>query len=202
MRDARRGIKGGVLVFSILFAAFLLLPGWAAAENNPLLPRPQKVQYGPGRVLVRTLSIRLSSAAPTKEDRFAVMELSRRVRERTGIQLAASGGAGPAIVLERTGNVDALAAPGEQPGPDSRERYDLKVTPSGVELHGRSSAGVFYGVQTLAQLVEGQGAQAWLPEVEIHDWPVLAYRGVMVDMSHGPLPTEEELKRQLDFLAR
>ncbi len=202
MRDARRGLREGVLVLSTLFAAFLLLPGWATAENNPLLPRPQKVQYGPGRLLVRTLSIRLNSAAPTKEDRFAVSELSRRVRERTGMQLAPSGGAGPAIVLERTGNVDALAAPGEQPGPDSRERYDLKVTPKGVEIHGRSSAAVFYGVQTLVQLVQGQGAQASLPEVEIHDWPVLAYRGVMVDMSHGPLPTEEEVKRQLEFLAR
>ena len=44
------------------------------------------------------------------------------------------------LFLERTGNVDALPAPGEQPGPDSRERYDLKVTPTGVEIRGRSSA--------------------------------------------------------------
>lgn len=202
MRDATRRTKEGVLMFSTLFAALFLLPGWALAENNPLLPQPQKVQHGGGRLLLRTLSIRLSSPAPTKEDRFAMLELSRRVRERSGIQLASSGGAGPAIVLERTGNVDALPAPGEQPGPESRERYDLKVTPTGVEIRGRSSAAVFYGAQTLVQLVEGQGAQAWLPEVEIHDWPVLAYRGVMVDMSHGPLPTEEEVKRQLDFLAR
>jgi N-acetyl-beta-hexosaminidase len=41
-----------------------------------------------------------------------------------------------------------------------------------------------------------------LPVVEIKDWPALAYRGVMVDMSHGALPTEKEVKRQLDFLAR
>jgi len=202
MGDARRGIKEGVLVFSTLFAALLLLPGWATAENNPLLPQPQKIRYGPGHLPVRTLSIRLSSPAPTKEDRFAASELSRRIRERTGTQLAASGGAGPAIVLERTGNVDALPVPGEQPGPESRESYDLKVTSAGVEIRGRSSAAVFYGVQTLAQLVEGQAPQASLPEVEIHDWPVLAYRGVMVDMSHGPLPTEEEVKRQLEFLAR
>ena len=201
MRDATRGIREGVLMFSTLFAVFFLLPGGALAENNPLLPQPQKVQYGPGHLLVRTLSIRLSSPAPTKEDRFAVLELSRRVRERTGIQLASSG-AGPAIVLERTANVDPLPAPGEQPGPDSRERYDLKVTPTGVEIRGRSSAAVFYGAETLVQLVKGQGAQATLPEVEIHDWPVLAYRGVMVDMSHGPLLTEEEVKRQLEFLAR
>ncbi len=202
MRDIGRVMQSGVLLFSALFAALLLLPGRAAAENNPLLPRPMKAQYGAGRLMVRTLSIRLKSTAPAKEDRFIATELSRRIRERTGIQLALSGGEGPAIVLERTGALDPLATPGEQPGPEGRESYDLKVSPKGVEIHGRSSAAVFYGVETLVQLVEGEGAQASLPEVEIQDWPALAFRGVMVDMSHGPLPTEDEVKRQLDFLAR
>ena len=41
-----------------------------------------------------------------------------------------------------------------------------------------------------------------LPAVDIQDWPYLAYRGTMVDMSHGPLPREAEADRQLDFLAR
>ena len=49
---------------------------------------------------------------------------------------------------------------------------------------------------------EGIGAQAVLPVVEIKDWPALAYRGVMVDMSHGALPTEQEVERQLEFLAK
>jgi len=104
--------------------------------------------------------------------------------------------------LTRTGAVDALPVPDEHPGPDSREAYTLRVTPEGAEVRGRSSAGVFYGVQTLIQLVEGEGDQAELPEVEIQDWPSVAYRGPMVDMSHGPLPTEAEIKRQLEFLAR
>ena len=41
-----------------------------------------------------------------------------------------------------------------------------------------------------------------LPVAEIHDWPSLAYRGTMVDISHGPLPTENEIERQIDFLSR
>jgi hypothetical protein len=72
----------------------------------------------------------------------------------------------------------------------------------GGEVRGRSSAAVFYGVQTLCQMAEGSGAEATLPEVEIHDWPALAYRGTMVDMSEGPLPTEAEVERQIDFLSR
>ena len=44
--------------------------------------------------------------------------------------------------------------------------------------------------------------RAMLPEVEVEDWPATAYRGAMIDMSEGPFPTEAEVKRQIDFLAR
>src|SRR5206468_1041265 len=87
--------------------------------------------------------------------------------------------------------------PDEQPGPDSREAYTIKVTSDGAEIRAKSAAGLFYGVQTLLQLAEGSGAAVAIPEVEIHDWPSLAYRGTMVDMSHGPLPTEEEIAATL-----
>jgi hypothetical protein len=53
--------------------------------------------------------------------------------------------------------------------PDSRESYSIKATPFGVEVTGRSSAGLYYAAQTLRQLVEGTGDAASLPEVEIHD---------------------------------
>ena len=111
-------------------------------------------------------------------------------------------GAEHGIVLERTGGIDALPVPGEQPGPDSREAYSLKVTSDGVTASARSSAGLYYAVQTLEQLAKGQARRTVLPVVEIKDWPALAYRGVMMDMSHGALPTEKEVERQLDFLAR
>jgi hexosaminidase len=106
------------------------------------------------------------------------------------------------IVLRRTGCGPDLPQPNERPGPDSREAYTIKVTSDGGEIRANSSAGLFYGVQTLLQVVEGPPAEAVIPEVEIHDWPSLAYRGTMVDMSHGPMPTEAEIKRQIDFLSR
>jgi hypothetical protein len=45
-------------------------------------------------------------------------------------------------------------------------------------------------------------ANKTIPEVKLKDSPTMAYRGVMVDMSEGPLPTEQEIKRQIEFLAR
>jgi hypothetical protein len=57
-------------------------------------------------------------------------------------------------------------------------------------------------VQALRQLLEVHGGEKFLPEVEIRDWPTLAYRCFMMDTSHGPMPTEKEIERQIDFLAR
>jgi hexosaminidase len=181
-----------------------LTPPVIAAEHKPLLPRPQRVQYASGSLALRTLGIRFGSS-PSAEDRFAARELVRALKERTGMELPVweDQGQGPAIILTRTGPVDPLPMPDEQPGPKSRESYHLQVTSNGAEIRGQSSAAVFYGVQTLRQLVEGEGEQAILPEVEIDDWPSLAYRGPMVDVgSEGVMSTEEEVKRQLDFLAR
>ncbi|HET7101752.1 MAG TPA: family 20 glycosylhydrolase, partial [Terriglobia bacterium] len=181
----------------------LTIPVGAFAAHNPLLPRPLQISYGAGHLRVDGLEIGFAST-PAPEDRFAARELSKWLGSRAGVEIPIreSKGSGAAIMLERTGAVDALPGPGDKPGPDSREAYELRVTSRGVTIRAHSSAGIFYGAETLRQLIEGEGKQAALPEVEIHDWPSLAFRGTMVDMSHGPLPTVQEIKRQLDFLAR
>lgn len=185
----------------LVLAVAVFLPA-GAADHNPLLPRPQKIHYGAGRLELVGLSIRFTSA-PNAEDRFAAGELVSALSARAGTKIPlAEGAAKKSIVLNRTGSAAALPGLDERTGPDSRESYTIKVTPEGAEIRARSSAGLFYGVQTMRQLVEGNGARASLPEVEIQDWPSVAYRGFMMDTSHGPLPTEAEIKRQIDFLSR
>ena len=182
----------------------VLLVAGVAGAHSPLLPRPQKIRYGPRPLPLKGLSIRLPANA-AEEDRFAAGELAALLSARGSTPIPMSEtpiGSAPSIVLKRTGPVADLPLPGERPGPGSREAYRLKITPGGGEIEASSSAGLYYAVQTLRQLVEGNGSSAALPEVEIQDWPSLAYRGTMVDVSHGPLPTESEVKRQIDFLAR
>jgi hexosaminidase len=175
----------------LLFAG----PALFAAGHNVLLPQPQQVRYGEGRLALNGLSVvRASASAP--EDDFTVARLSEGLKRR-----GATPGA-RAIRLTRTGPIDSLPRDNEQPGPDSRESYHLRITPEGGELRARSSAGLFYAAETLLQLIEVSGKDAFLPAVEIDDWPSLSYRGVMFDLSHGPLPAEAEIERQIDFLAR
>ena len=50
--------------------------------------------------------------------------------------------------------------------------------------------------------MSGDKTDSYIPEAEIDDYPEMAYRGVMMDFSHGGLLTEEEIKNQIDFLSR
>ncbi len=168
-----------------------------------LLPRPQKIQFGKSQLELNSLAICFASN-PSTEDRFAARQLSADLTARLSKQIPVleTNTGGRTILLNRTGSVDPLPLRNEHLGSDSREAYTLRVTPKGVEIRATSSAGIFYGIQTLLQLANGKGERSFIPEVEIQDWPSLSYRGLMMDLSHGPMPTEEEIRRQIDFLAR
>jgi hypothetical protein len=178
-------------------------PATASATHTPLLPRPQQVQYESGSLPVHGLSIRFATP-PSAEDRFAAEQLAGRLSAigQTQIPTRKTKASAPAILLNRTGTGAILPGDKESAGPDSREAYSLQVTPKGAEIRASSSAGLFYGIQTLLQLVEGSGTQAMLPAATIRDWPALAYRGFMMDLSHGQLLRVPEIERQIDLLAR
>ncbi len=178
------------------------LPASLWAQRKPLLPAPQQIAYGAG--VLRVESIRI--VPPTQgeaPDQFAAQVLAAGLRAATGQEVSvSSAGGGPTITLKRSGDLDELPRKDEMPGPGTREAYQIRVTTSGAEIQAKSSAGLYYGVQTLLQLIEKRDGGTAIPEVTIDDWPTLAYRGVMMDLSHGPLPTESEVKKQIDFLAR
>ena len=181
----------------------LVAPAAQAAAHNALLPHPQSVRYSAGSLPVNGLAIRFGSN-PGIEDMSTARQLSSRLSAigQTLVPVQEVTAAGPAIVLIRTGEVAALPLADERSGPGSRESYVLKIVPDGAEIRAVSSAGLFYGAQTLLQMVEGTGSQAVLPTAEIRDWPSLAYRGFMMDLGHGQLLRVAEIERQIDHLAR
>ncbi len=187
----------------LLFCLTMIPVATALADHNALLPRPQQVQYGSGTLAVQGLSVQFASR-PSTEDLFAAQQLASRLSAigPTKVEVDEGKSSGRAIVLSQTGEGGALPGDNDSPGPDSRESYTLRVTPNGAEIRGRTSAGVFYGVQTLLQMVEGTGAEAVLPVVEVKDWPALAYRGTMIDFSEGELIRVSEAERQIDLMAR
>lgn len=77
--------------------------------------------------------------------------------------------------------------------------YHLQISLDGLTLTARSDAGVFYGLQTLEQVLRANGAK--LPVLDIEDWPDFERRGVYHDCARGKVPKRETLLQLVEDLA-
>ncbi len=85
----------------------------------------------------------------------------------------------------------------------SKEAYNLTVSPKGIMLEAPSPSGLFYGIQTLLQLmppIKQKLSEVVLPSVEIKDTPRFAWRGLHLDVGRHFMPKEFVLK-YLDYMA-
>jgi len=71
----------------------------------------------------------------------------------------------------------------------------------GLAIIAQTSAGMFYGAQTVKQLLRGRGSDAVLLVPTLRDWPAMAHRGLSDDWSRGPLPNMDFLRREIRTLA-
>ena len=90
-----------------------------------------------------------------------------------------------------------------------KEGYTLSVTHTGIKIKANKPAGLFYGVQTLLQLLPSQIESKvlvkninWVvPIVEIQDFPKLGWRGLMFDVARHFF-TKDEVKQYIDAMSR
>ncbi|NGP77267.1 beta-N-acetylhexosaminidase [Balneolaceae bacterium YR4-1] len=95
--------------------------------------------------------------------------------------------------------------------PDHDEGYALSVTPEQVKITARTAHGLFYGVQSLLQLLPAEinyqdpsfipaNFEWTIPAVEINDYPRYEYRGMHLDVARHFFPVDF-LKKYIDLLA-
>lgn len=78
--------------------------------------------------------------------------------------------------------------------------YQLTIDEKGVNITAPESVGLFYGMQTLIQLIPAKGEKIELPYVSITDYPRFSYRGLHLDVSRH-LFSVKEIKKFIDLLA-
>lgn len=84
------------------------------------------------------------------------------------------------------------------------EAYILTITQKGVLVQGGSGQGVFYGIQSLQQLILQQSTGAFpieIPCVHLEDAPAFAYRGLHLDVGRHLFPVDF-IKKYIDLIAR
>jgi hexosaminidase len=128
-------------------------------------------------------------ASPSPDDLVPLELLARTLRRRLGAR--------PRIERNAFGPADLRVR--RDPRIADEEGYRLEVRPEGCELRARTSAGAFYGLQTLRELVRADGETT--PATRIDDAPDLRRRGVYLDCSRGKVPTTETLVELVEWLA-
>lgn len=83
------------------------------------------------------------------------------------------------------------------------EGYVLSISPKSILIIANENAGVFYGVQTLIQIINANSKGSTIPCLVIYDKPDMQMRGWQDDISRGPIPTlnflKEEIRRMASF---
>jgi hexosaminidase len=136
--------------------------------------------------------------------RLAADYLAKALAAPTGWQLRVSESTYPLL----RHNAIVLGLSGQSPAPAHPDGYELVVTTRGVRIQSATPAGLFYGVQTLLQLLppEIESATrrdaAWtVPCVHIVDYPRFQWRGLMLDVSRHFF-AKEFVERYIDRMAR
>ncbi|MBT2480994.1 beta-N-acetylhexosaminidase [Streptomyces sp. ISL-94] len=163
-----------------------------------LIPAPQVAVFDEGGRRYAFGPEPLLGAGPGTEG--VARLLRRELGAATGWSLPAAGPGAAADVRLR---LDPEC--GERMG---HESYGITVDGTGVELAGASPAGLFWGLQTLRQLLGPDAyrkaplpGRAWsLPHGRIADSPRFGWRGLMLDVARHFLPKDGVL-RYIDLLA-
>lgn len=176
-------------------AALFVLSTFAPAQSQlKLIPTPREVGATAIQPLARGVRISCQGCAANSEDQFAADDLAAALQTRS-IPIAGAGGF--EIELVRLTN-HPIASFSDEMKP---EGYVIEASPTRLTVIGATAAGVFYGTQTVKQLVAGTGANATLHLANIRDWPAMKYRGLDDDLSRGPITTLEFEKRMIRTLA-
>jgi len=169
-----------------------------------LLPRPHTVTAGAGRF---TLTPTTTIAAPEALTAEAIW-LGSALRPATGLPLPHSvipeGGVMPGASARDAAGQITLGLDGSL----GAEAYRLTVAERGVTIDGGGAAGVFYGCQSLLQLLPPEiyrrattpGADWSIPAVAVQDSPRFGWRGAMLDVARHFMPKHDVL-RFIDLMA-
>ncbi len=172
----------GVISPVLLFVLCVSLPSPVRGDTPlykagiTLIPYPQDVQLTAERFdLPNPLMITIDRDASEK-DKFASSELRRHLSDRWNIRTELTTDRRRAhIVLTKRG---AEKKHGNQ-------GYQLQVTSKGITVSASGEPGLFYGVQTLCQLIQSDDrASPFVRGMAITDWPHTTHRAVHYDTKH------------------
>lgn len=170
-----------------------------ASPEFSIIPEPVKITRHPGMyVLPKAIVVQSSSdAAMTPVLNLVKNKFSTATGKMVIIQAIAPTAAIKLIINKKA---DAIIG---------KEGYLLSVKAKGITISANEPAGLYYGLQTLMQILpkEIEGLEVaknvtWqVPVVDIYDYPRFGWRGLMFDVSRHFF-TKKEVMRYIDDMVK
>lgn len=108
---------------------------------------------------------------------------------------------GGKVVLQGKNRIEVrLVAELEEIPVNQDEAYRLQVTSRKIVVEATTERGIYWAMQTLAQLAVRKGKKIYFQGCTIADWPAFRVRGFMHDVGRGYVSVEE-LKREIAMLS-
>ena len=182
----------------------LFLPGAATHAQTPaiqIVPAPKSIDAGSGSFAIDKRAHVVLADSRSADDRFAAQDFIDDLKAAAAVSLTMGTGLRHSIIigaLDRPSIAETIKRQNVAiPSTLTDEGYVILANADQVIVAGKTNAGTFYAMQTLKQLVRGEGAGTFIPAVKIVDWPTMRWRGVSDDISRGPVPTVDYIKKQI-----
>jgi hexosaminidase len=172
-----------------LLIAFIISAGANAQTTLNITPTPAEVKTIPGSFqLNKNTSIVLEGSGLEKIGSY----LNDYLNNTYGFKLKFSN---------KYSNANSIVLNYERLDAAVAGAYTFTADKKGIYIAGDNADGVFYGIQTLIQLLPvKKNSPLNIPYVTINDQPRFAYRGMMLDVSRHFLPISI-VKKYIDYLA-
>ncbi len=185
------------LVLASTGAAHAAIATPLAAAGYAVLPTPQRVTLSGGEFTISDAwRVKVAPGIPATD--IAIETLTGELAARHGLRL-------PPADQEATKTIELVIRADAVPlGPAldrdrdvlAKEAYRIDLSEQNIRITANAEAGLFYGVETLSQLITLRNGGLWLPAGEITDWPDLQLRSLYWDDAHH-LERFDALKRAI-----
>ena len=172
---------------SVLFSTLLLI-GNSCSDRKEIdvIPMPRSVEYHSGNFTI------------SPETKFYT-NLSAESRQALTDYLEGTSLGSVPFAESATGNNGIELNLGDSSIVTGNEAYRIEIDKKGIRLSASTETGIFYGLQTLLQLLNNSDNKT-LPALTINDSPRFPYRGLHLDVSRHFFD-KEFVKKQLNAMA-
>lgn len=176
---------------STISTSFIACSETHSSQNLALIPYPSELKINNESFI---FSSKVSIIEDTLSNKKLTNYLNTKLKETIGYKLdIINTPKANCINLELTGD-SALYG---------KEGYKLNINSKGINIIAASENGLFYGIQTLLQMIptnQEDYKTFEISSVEIFDKPAFSWRGIMLDVSRHYQP-KEYIKQFIDILA-